>query len=73
MNGRIGITTMNKKGKKTRTPLYAPQYATRREVTSSQEYRRRRRKEQKFWILGGVLIGIAFIGGMVAIIWVAAY
>jgi len=49
-------------------PLYS-QYATKREMRSSQDYRRKIRKEQNFWVLGGVLWGIAIMGGIAAIIW----
>ena len=47
------------------------QYATRKQVHSSRDYRRKIRKEQNFWVLGGVLWGIAAIGGIAAIIWAA--
>ena len=50
-------------------PLYT-QYATKQEIHSSQDYRRKRRVQQNFWIFGGVLWGIAIMGGIAAIIWV---
>ena len=46
-------------------PLYRDSFGTKR-----LEWQIQKQKEKRFWILGGVIIGIVAIAGISAIIWV---
>ena len=48
-------------------PLYREYYSSPR----SNDWIRQKEKERRFWIFGGVIIGIVFIAGIFSIIWAA--
>jgi len=48
-------------------PLYSNYYSSQKRS----EWLKEKEKERRFWILGGVIIGIVAIAGIWAIIWVA--
>ncbi|HIJ11649.1 TPA: hypothetical protein HA278_06335 [Candidatus Woesearchaeota archaeon] len=49
-------------------PLYREYYSSQRRS----DWQAQRQKEQRFWILGGVIIGIVAIAGIFAIVWAAS-